>query len=128
MSMAFIKVARHAYHMCLRNQDLTIQCLCYRGLTNKELCDVRNNLQWNKARNHKPAALKAGIIVAANANQKAPLKSQESVKNLETKKNIQDSPIVPKITQEKVLPRTNSKILPITSNMPPRKVIGPLLD
>lgn len=84
--MAFIKVARNAYHMCLRNQDLTIQCLYYRGLTSKELCDVRNNLQWNKVRNHKPAALKAGIIVAANANQKAPLKIQESVKNLETKK------------------------------------------
>jgi len=52
------------------------------------------------------AALNAGIIVAANANQKPP--------------------IVPNTTQGKVFPMMNSRILVMSNKRPPRKTIGPM--
>lgn len=75
-----------------------------------------------------PAALNAGIIVAAKANQNPPIRKYEKCDRdaavyLSMSLNL---PMVPKTTQGKVLPSINSRILVISSNKPPRKTIGPL--
>lgn len=69
------------------------------GLDNPEIVSVEDE-------EYGAAALKAGIIVAANANQ--------------------NPPMVPNTTHGNVLPKMNSRILVMSSRSPPRKTMGPM--
>lgn len=68
--------------------------------------------------------------MAAKANQNPPIRKYEK-RDRDAAVHFSmslNSPMVPKTTQGKVLPRMNSRILVIRSNKPPRKTMGPLFS